>query len=198
MSELPEKVRTFVSVNIDPLVLNRLQKFQHTLEAGVPNDSIRWSSPEQLHLTLKFLGNVAASALPELQSALNETIQLHRTLELSAEGLGGFPSLRNPRVIWVGAGRDVEPLLRLQAQVEKATLPWAQKEEDRTFHPHFTLGRVREKALRHTRRIGEFLQEVQPPQFGQWRVTEVHLMRSQLSPRGSTYSLLASFPLAVA
>src|SRR5687768_1857815 len=195
MSDLPEKIRTFVSIDIDRPLLNRLHSFQQSLEGGVPRESVRWSSSEQLHLTLKFLGNVAASGLVELQNALRETIEPHPVLELSAEGLGGFPSLRNPRVIWVGVKGDVEPLLQLQTQIEKVTAPWAQKEENRAFHPHLTLGRVREKAFRHTRRIGEFLQGVEQPRFGQWRAAEVHLMRSQLSPKGSTYTVLANFPL---
>ena len=195
MSELPDKVRAFVSINIDRPILKELRTFQQTLEDGVPKDSIRWSSPEQLHLTLKFLGNVAASALTEVQDALAQIIEPRRVLHLSAEGLGGFPNLRNPRVVWVGVKGDVEPLLQLQAQIEKVTAPWSQKEENRAFHPHLTLGRVREKAFRHTRRIGEFLQGVEQPEFGRWRVLEIHLMRSQLSPKGSTYTVLADLPL---
>jgi 2'-5' RNA ligase len=148
-----------------------------------------------MHLTLMFLGSVPTEKIDALESALRGACAGSPPLTLIAEGIGAFPSVRSPRVIWTGLLGDVEPLQILQQRIHIATASFSQKVEDRPFHPHLTLGRVRENAKRHTRRIGEELQRVQQSSFGTWQANEVRLMRSQLSPKGSTYTILASLTL---
>ena len=191
----PEHVRAFISIHLDDAVLEALQKFQHSLTAKLPRESVRWSAPEQLHLTLKFLGNVSAESLPDLKAAMHPLALACGPLQLRAEGLGAFPSLRNPRVIWIGLQGDVERLQDWQEQLARAVNPWAQKEENRAFHPHLTLGRIRETASRHARQIGQVLQDFPVPAFGEWRASQFFLMRSQLSPKGAVHTILESYPL---
>jgi len=184
-----------VAVAVDDAVLGKLCAFQKALADATPPESIRWTPRDQMHLTLKFLGNVPAGAVEDLASALKSASQGTGPFRLSAEECGAFPSLRNPRVLWVGLSGETEPLCALQARIETATATWAQKGENRTFHPHLTLGRVRENAMRHARRIGDVVKVTQTPKFGTWEVTEVKLMRSQLSPKGSTHTVLVSVSL---
>jgi 2'-5' RNA ligase len=196
MASEPDHIRAFISIHLDPSVLRPLQHFQKKLDRILPADTIRWASPDQLHLTLKFLGNVPTEALPDLQQSLAQIASQSIAMGLRAEGLGAFPSLRNPRVIWVGLEGDLNQLEQLTARIEEAMQPWAEKEEKRGFHPHLTLGRIRENAGRHARAIGEALEKIAPPHFGTWRAERFHLMRSQLSPYGATHTVVAEFPLA--
>ena len=195
MAEEPDHIRAFISIRLDAAVLRRLQQFQKKLEQSVPSEAVRWTPPEQLHLTLKFLGNVKTDALAEVQAALAQIAQNFGPLQLRAEGLGAFPSLRNPRVIWVGLQGDLAALEQLTGRIEEAMQPWAEKEEKRGFHPHLTLGRVRENGSRHARAIGQALQQITPPVFDAWRAEQFYLMRSQLSPKGATHTKVAEFPL---
>ena len=190
-----EKVRCFIAVPVDEAVIRKLQEAQETLAVGVPADSVRWTTAEQMHLTLKFLGSVPANAILDLKAAFRAACEGASRFRLAVEQLGGFPSLKNPRVLWVGLAGELEALRALQARIETATASWAQKAENRAFHPHLTLGRVRDHATRQARRIGEQLQAFRAPEFGSWRVTEVRLMRSQLSPRGSVYTTLGAAAL---
>src|SRR6185436_4925288 len=125
----------------------------------------------------------------DLVSGLRSACQGTGRFRLSAEESGAFPSLRNPRVLWIGLTGETERLTTLQARIEHATLPWTEKAEDRAFHPHLTLGRVRENSMRHARRIGEVLKARQTPHFGIWEIDDVKLMRSQLSPKGSSHTV---------
>lgn len=194
MPDAPEKLRCFIAVAVDDEILRKLRAFQDTLAQALPLESIRWTPAEQLHLTLKFLGNVASLRIAELETAFRSVAEGTRPFTLAAQNFGAFSSLRQPRVLWVGLSGDTEPLCELQKRLDEATSPWAEKNENRAFHPHLTLGRIRENAMRHARRIGERLQTVSKPDFGSWLVTDVRLMRSQLSPKGSTYTTLAAVP----
>jgi len=134
-----------------------------------------------MHLTLQFLGNIPLAEVERIQGAL---AGVARILHLGAEGIGGFPSLRNPRVIWVGLAGDVHQLEALQASVEEAT----GRKEERKFHPHLTIGRVREG-----RRLNVKLEPWKDKHFGDWEVRELLLMQSKLSPKGATHSVIARF-----
>ncbi len=193
MSEGSERVRSFVSIACDEAVIEALQSFQRRLEQEVPRDVVRWTPPEQMHLTLKFLGSVAGDQIGALEAVLRPVAHRYHALALRAEGLGCFPTPRNPRVIWVGLQGDVEELERLQEEIEQVTQPWAEKDEKRKFHPHLTLGRVREGG--NGRRVGQALEGIEAPPFGSWHANQFCLMRSRLSPKGATHSVQAEFAL---
>lgn len=191
-----ESLRCFVALPVPSAIQKKIATFQQSLDSQVPQHSIRWTIAEQIHVTLKFLGKLDGAELPKLTTALTSAVRGHEQVQLTAECLGCFPSRKNPRVIWIGLTGDVEPLSKLQASVDEQIGEWAQKEEHRKFQAHLTIGRVRETAGRHSRRIGQILEDTQAPEFGSWIATEVLLMRSQLSPKGATHTVLERFPLA--
>lgn len=195
MPELPDHIRAFISIGVPEEVLRELSRWQRRLEEAMPPEAVRWSPPEQVHLTLRFLGNIPSQVLAELEAGLRAVCQGFGPLQLRAEGLGGFPSLRQPRVIWVGLQGDLEPLEQLKTQIEQATGQWGEPVETRKFHPHLTLGRVREVAAPRARQVGEALQATAVGALGEWRTEQVLLMRSQLSPRGATHTLVMAAPL---
>ena len=175
-----DSVRAFISLPVAPDVIKRIIRWQDQLarEAG---EAVRWTPEEQIHLTLQFLGNISLAELEQIQGRMAGVM---KPLRLSAHGLGGFPSLRNPRVIWVGLGGDIDELKQVQAAVENAT----GRKGERAFHPHLTIGRVREG---HRPKLN--LDRWKDEQFGDWQVRELLLMQSKLSPKGATHSVIARF-----
>jgi 2'-5' RNA ligase len=185
-------VRAFVAIHVPPTVREGLRRMQK--ELSMPNEAVRWTPFDQLHLTLEFLGKVEANEIESLGEALRKVASVHRKFELEAKSIGAFSSLRNPRVIWAGIAGDVGALKQLQADVRTAVRPWIQEEETRAYRPHLTLGRVRPLKPRELRKVSEALAG-ETGEFGSWVVEEFHLMQSRLSPHGAQHSVLATFSL---
>jgi RNA 2',3'-cyclic 3'-phosphodiesterase len=175
-----DSIRAFIALPVAPQVIQRMVACQQQLarEAG---EAVRWTPEDQIHLTLQFLGNISAADLESIQPRLSNIM---RSLHLRAEGIGAFPSPRNPRVIWVGVKGEIDELRAVQAAVENAT----GRKEEREFRPHLTIGRVREG-----RRAELELSRFKDEQFGEWEAMELRLMESRLSPKGATHTVLATF-----
>jgi 2'-5' RNA ligase len=194
MSELPQRIRTFIAVNLPADVLARVGQVQAELKPAARSGAVRWAAPEQIHLTLKFLGDIASASLPQLEAALHRACAGIGPFGLRVEGLGGFPDLQRPRVLWAGIAGGLGSLHLLQKIVLRETEVWG-KPEERAFHAHLTLGRVKECGPRELRELVAKMESMPVPEFGCWQVTELHLMRSELSPAGSRYTCLAAIPL---
>ena len=155
--------------------------------------SVSWVAPENLHVTVKFLGNVDAARVPSVIDALRSAVRGHAPFDLEVGGLGAFPSATRARVLWAGLIGGTAPLGALAASVEDALAHLGFPREDRPFSPHITLARVREP--RRSPELAEALGVASGRRFGQVAVPDIALMRSDLSPRGARYSTLASIAL---
>jgi RNA 2',3'-cyclic 3'-phosphodiesterase len=153
---------------------------------------VAWVAASNLHVTLKFLGQVDETRLPALADGLGAALADRPAFELGVRGLGAFPSATRPRVLWAGLD-DGGALAAVAERVERCCADLGVPRETRPFAGHVTLGRVREP--RRQPALGEAL--ARPADFGRLRVERVSLMRSELSPRGARYSELAAAPLAV-
>ena len=149
---------------------------------------IRWVPQQNLHLTLKFLGETPEEEIPRLEAALESVCLGHRAFDLALESVGAFPSTNKARTLWVGAGEGSEALTALAEDVENALQDLGFEREKRPFHPHATVGRAKDGRAAMTG--GEPVSE--PPGF---RVRSVELMRSRLTDEGAVYSVAASFAL---
>lgn len=196
MPEVSEQIRAFVCIQLDPALIEELGDLERRLESALPKGAVRWSSPEQIHLTLKFLGNVPGTELEKVQAALQRACGGQPPFQLRAQGVGAFPAPRNPRVIWVGLVGDLERLLALQKRVDSALQSWSEMEERRAFRPHLTLGRVKAPPSRASRQIGECIQASPFASSHPWRVEEIFLMQSQLLPDGAVHKVVASAPFS--
>ena len=192
---LPPQARAFVAAPLPPELLERIERVRRPWLGEPGSTDVRWTHPDQMHLTLRFFGNVPISDLGDLEGALQRAVQTHPALRLSVTGLGCFPSPRQPRVIWLGVEGDLPGLRELQARVEQATRRFGSHSEAREFHPHLTLGRVRALGAA-ARRIGERVEATAVGELGSWLFRELLLMKSELSPCGSVYEILARAPLA--
>ena len=155
--------------------------------------SVAWVAPANLHVTLKFLGQVDEARAPAVADALRSASARHRAFDLALRGLGAFPSPTRPRVLWAGLEDDAGALAALADAIDACCGELGFPRETRPFAAHVTLGRVREPTRRP--QLGEAL--ARPVDFGRVAVARVSLMRSELSPRGARYSELAAAPLAV-
>jgi 2'-5' RNA ligase len=188
-------VRAFIAIPLPHELCTSLSKLQERLQSGLPKEAVRWASSGQIHLTLKFLGDVASAELTEMEKSLEEICRRFSPFSLRAEGLGCFPSVARPRVVWVGLRGDMEALQRLQSQIDPVLRPWCEGNEERAFLPHLTIGRVRETGPRMARQVGARVLGSSPPRLGEWNVQEVKLVQSKLSPKGAKHSYLASLRL---
>jgi 2'-5' RNA ligase len=188
------KVRAFVAICLHPDLIDRIRREQDRLRTKLPGDAVRWTRVEQLHLTLKFLGNVPAAQLEALQLSLNHASQGLGPFQMTVEGLGGFPTPRLPSIIWLGLTGELDALLKLQSRVEDGCASFGSHAEERPFHPHLTIGRVKAVGA-DLRQIGEILTVLPVGVLGSSRIEEITLMQSRLSPQGSSYIPLGRFKL---
>jgi 2'-5' RNA ligase len=192
---MEDTIRAFVAIRLPEHLPTALRAVQEQVQSGLPQDLVRWCPPEQIHLTLKFLGNIASASVGEVETALQTVCWNFAPLLLRAEGLGCFPNPNRPRVIWVGLGGDLPQLHALQSQLDSAMKSWVERNEERAFHPHLTIGRVREISPRAARQVGARIKSIHLSTLGEWKVSQLSLMQSKLHPEGAEHSLLATVSL---
>ncbi len=185
-----EQIRTFIAIELPDEVKAALFGLQSGLKSE-RQSYVRWVQAQGIHLTLKFLGNIAAHRAHEIGEALARACRGIMPFRLELDGLGAFPNFRSPRVVWVGLTGEIERLLELQAGVEKSLVPLGFPTEDRPFTAHLTLGRLRDDASREERlRFGELVASTQAQGLPSFEVGAVSFMRSELRPSGAVYSRL--------
>lgn len=190
-------IRAFIAINISREIEQRLKVISGDLQQSLRGVPIRWVPIENIHLTLKFLGDVSTANLDLLKKMLEREAADHPPFEFSVGELGAFPSIRRPRVIWVSVQAPQE-LLALQHGIDAETARLGYPREDRPFSPHLTLGRVSRGATHDdTRKISDVLSIYKVGYIGAAQVNAVHLYRSDLKPSGAFYTAIYSAPLSV-
>jgi 2'-5' RNA ligase len=195
-ADAPECLRLFISIQIPERIKEKLAAAQAELRLILPERGVAWTKPEQFHLTLKFLGQVAAQRVAALSQQLEGTCQSAAPLHLTAERVGAFPDLRFPRVIWVGLNDHAGRLAQFQAAIEAASREFCGESSADKFTGHATLGRAKRLNRRDTQVLGDWLARKAESSFGEWTAAEVQLMRSDLSSAGARHTCLERIPLA--
>ena len=139
---MPRRIRTFIAVELSPSVKARAAELIGHLKAAAAE--VNWVQPQQMHLTLKFLGDVADTETPDICRVVEKVAAAHEPFEIPFRGLGAFPSADHPRTLWIGLADGADELKSLQAAIDEALkkeLGYAK--EQRGFHPHLTIGRVK-------------------------------------------------------
>jgi len=184
-------MRLFVAVPFPAEVKNELGKLIDDWRRE--RDKVGWVKKENLHLTLKFLGETPVEKLETLKSNLSSGLNGQTAFSISLAEAGGFPNLNRARVIWVGVSEGKEKLAELAQKVEEATVPLGYPSENRDFSAHLTMGRVKDFRLSEG-----LLAKVRACTFEVKGiiVSEAVLYQSELAPGGSVYTPLARFELA--
>jgi 2'-5' RNA ligase len=194
--EEAECVRLFIALAVPEAIKRELRRAQSVLRRGLPDGVVRWVRSEQMHLTLRFLGNVRCDKVEELIYCVRAACEGRWAMRLDAEKVGFFPNERSPRVVWVGVRDERGDLASLQAVMSKATLPFTVEEAETEFKGHLTIGRVKRIRAADSRALADSAKPLAGYCFGEWLADAVEVVRSELSPGGSRYIRLAEAPLA--
>lgn len=180
-------IRTFIAIEIPPNVQETLGKIINQLSREIGN-AVRWVPAGNIHLTLKFLGNVSPSNLDLLTRVLQAEISRHQIFEFQIGNLGVFPNPKRPRVVWMGI-QAPDTLKTLQAAIEQETRRLGYPSEERAFSPHLTLGRVSHNAMpQDFEKIRYTLDKVKAEKLGTVMVDSVKLYRSDLVQNQRIYT----------
>lgn len=191
-----QKLRLFVAIPVPTEVKESLRKAQVKLKTVLSADSTAWAKPDKMHLTLRFLGDVAAESVPEISRQLHKSLSGFGALELICERLGCFPHPRYPRVVWAWVHDESgERLAELHRRIDGAVVGFAEKPAEAHFVGHITLARPKQIKRAGAEKLKRFLYEAVATRFGTWRAEAVELIQSELSAQGSRYTTLDVFRL---
>ncbi|GIW44999.1 MAG: RNA 2',3'-cyclic phosphodiesterase [Candidatus Binatia bacterium] len=184
------RIRTFIAVDIDSLLADRIAALQTAL--AKTKADVRWVERESWHITLKFLGPTLEEQIPQITDAIHRVAAECQPWPIELRGLGAFPSLRRPRVLWLGV-RDEGRLAQAARALDDALAPLGFAPEERPFQPHLTIGRVR--SLKGWEALEEQIKSLWEESWGEYRAQEIILYQSDLRPTGAVYTALWKTPL---
>lgn len=177
-------IRSFVAIPLEAEIVSRIEKIYKELKM-LPAD-VKWVQPKSIHLTLKFLGSIEEEAIEGIAQAIQQGMKGFAPWTVAVNNVGAFPSLRNPRVVWIGIEDKGGQLITLQNRIEQAMSKLGFEPEKRKFSPHLTLGRVR--SPREKKELIQYLIDERERTFGDLRIDRVILFKSELRPSGAVYT----------
>jgi 2'-5' RNA ligase len=182
-----KRIRTFVAVELSAAIIGRAADLVERLQRC--DARVKWVDPANMHLTLKFLGDVPESEIASVCHAVTEAAASHEPFTISAVGAGAFPDARRPRTLWIGIERGADQLCKLQKSVDRALREIGFPKEGRQFHPHLTIGRLRQGGPPASE-MGELVRELGSFDAGTAKIDQVVVFASYLSKAGPTYEAL--------
>ncbi|RJQ67548.1 MAG: RNA 2',3'-cyclic phosphodiesterase [Desulfobacteraceae bacterium] len=188
---MKETIRTFIAFELPAAIVQLAGALQTDLKAQGLN--LRWVRPQNIHLTLKFLGEIAPARTADVAGAMRKALKAGAPFELRVQGMGVFPGLRKPRVLWIGLGGQTDALQKVYAGLEDELAALDFPKEDRPFKAHLTLARMDRRIdaqllLQGIQAAGGF----EPKTF---QASELILFQSELKPQGAIYTPLARIAL---
>ena len=188
-------IRAFIAVELPAELKSELAELEGQLKKNSPL-VVKWVDPNNIHITLKFLGEISEDSIEELMLAIEESTQGIQPFKLEVREVGAFPNLERAQVLWVGVKGELDKITKLQKRIESNTEQLGFPRESRGFSPHLTLGRVRDEARPNERqRLGKLLADTSFSALHNVDVNAVNLMKSQLTPTGPIYTCLGSVKL---
>ncbi len=191
-----KSVRLFIALELPAAVQEALHAPLETIREEIRSRGVRWTPPPNIHLTLKFLGDVPLSHVEDIQTALKTAVAVYPPVDLLIAEAGCFPNPKRPRIVWLGLQDQTGHLGKLQSSIEQALEPLSYPREKRPFTPHLTIGRVK----RHVQgqdlsNIGKAVQQLTIGEISRWQTASVSLMESDLRPEGAHYTRRYAAPL---
>lgn len=181
-----ERIRAFIAINIDkPEIINKIVQIQKEIES-INAAKMKPVEPQNLHYTIRFLGNITSEQVDEISQILRNLDFV--PFQLVVKGIGAFPNLNRPRVIWVGAGEGSEHVIDIYNHIERGLKKLGFKPGAKQYIPHCTIFRV--KFITKKPILSKKLMELANITLGDVEVRSVKLMRSQLTPKGPVYTTL--------
>jgi len=179
-------IRSFIAIPLPQTVKQSLEEIQKELRLIFPE--VNWVKASNIHLTIKFLGNIEETQISALKQVMAVAAEKINPFSLQGYGLGAFPSLNRARVIWIGLQGDLAPLKALHNALEKGLTQLGFPEENRNFAPHLTLGRIKKRI--NTQLLSKIVEKYGNFTTPSFIVKEIVLFKSELHPKGAKYTVL--------
>lgn len=190
-----KEIRAFIAIELPDEIKHDLSNVLTRLKPG-REKSVKWVDSNSIHLTLKFLGNISESKVVDITQTITQASSKIFPFDLEIKGLGAFPNLKSPRVVWVGIGGDIPSVSNLQRLIDQSLVPLGFSPEKRVFSPHLTLGRVRDKTnLKEKAELGKAVESTTVQKSPSFSVDKFSLMQSTLTSSGAIYNKIATVVL---
>jgi 2'-5' RNA ligase len=183
-------IRTFIAFDTPDHIRNEMKILQDELKKS--RADVKWEPIDKFHATIKFLGNIEEALLPKVLSTCEQSLTTCSSFGIAYQSLGCFPNKKNPRVIWIGCDNPDGKLLQIKNTLDKALFPLGFEIEDRPFHPHITLGRIK-----IPKGFSDLLPMLENLTFHRYEavIEEIIVLKSILKPEGSSYSIIKTIRL---
>lgn len=182
------KVRCFISIELESSIKNNINDFILQNNLSKIFSGVRWIKPDNLHITLAFLGDISADRISDVKKILTKIAPNHMPFSIDLSDLGFFPNLKNPRVLWIGI-KEQPNLLKLKDDIDRRLDAFNISYDKKPFSPHLTIGRIKNPLKIEPKAVAELEFKVS------FLVTEIYLMKSDLSPTGASYTNLYNVKL---
>lgn len=183
-------MRTFIAADLTPEILTRVGRISAHIKQQLPGGALKWVSTDNMHLTIKFIGEIQKNKITQVKDLMTHTLQDQSSFEIGIQDLGTYPHINNPRVIWLGITQGA-PLIEIHNQLDNAMRELNIRSDRREYSPHLTLARVRRDADRATvKEISDNLSEFKVDLLGTITMSEITLYESKLSSEGPEYTPL--------
>lgn len=185
-------IRTFIGIELPEHIHDSIQRIQDGLKPLMPD--VRWTKYGNVHLTLKFLGEVSVRKLDRVIEETRGVALKFQIFNLRLQGLGAFPNIRKPSVVWIGISKGSDMVHKIVEELEGSMEKLGFPREKRAFYPHLTIGRVRD--LRNPNVMEKAFRETEVDVVGEFSVERLSVIKSQLDPSGSIYTTMGEARLA--
>jgi RNA 2',3'-cyclic 3'-phosphodiesterase len=188
-----EDIRAFIAIELPAEIKVKLTQLEEQLKSSRLN--AKWVTPESIHLTLKFLGNISVDSIPNVQEIMEEASLSVAPFQIGMSGVGVFPSPQRAQVIWAGLNGDLDKLLELQKLIDTGLSRLGFVPESRPFTGHLTVARMRDESRSVEREAAANMAETTRFEGPLFLVESISLMRSQLRREGPIYTCVVNVPL---
>jgi 2'-5' RNA ligase len=187
-------MRVFIAIDIDDKIRKVIADLQKQIasKVSVKQGDLKWVEPNNIHLTLKFLGEISDEQLEEVKEIVNTVAPAHQKFNLDIESVGSFGG-RSAKIVWVGAGKGTDALLALQKDLDDLLAQAGYPKEEREFSAHLTLCRVNHPIA--GLKMGEAIAQFSHLKLGSIAADAIYIYQSQLTPQGPIYTMLSDFKL---
>ena len=194
MTDKPNIIRAFIGIKLPDFLKDRLKEVQRTMRAN--NIKAKYIPVKNMHLTLKFIGSMDHALLPEIKNILTDCTQYAKPINLSSKGIGVFPTIKSPKVIWAGIKGEIHKLETLNAKLEQGLSTLGIPGEKRKYKGHLTFARFKHNRF-NTKKLKNTLQQMGQFESDSFIIDELNLFQSRLMPEGPLYTELFSVKFGI-
>jgi RNA 2',3'-cyclic 3'-phosphodiesterase len=188
---MSDTIRTFIAISLPEHIIEEIGKMQKKVRKS--GFKMRWVKPENIHITLKFLGDIHSQMIQPIVNCMDRCGKEHHFVQLFSKGIGVFPGLKRPRILWAGIDGETDALRAIQEQLDEYLRVTGLPKENRPFKGHLTIGRFKGRA--DSKKLLSVIKEFSVFETKSFSAETLSLYKSDLTPSGAIYTRIAAAPL---